>query len=83
MRSFFYRAGVTLLPAYSNWINTLYLCSFLFASADAFYLPGAAPHNFVRGEQVPLMVNALTPMLLGSDDAKLVRLFLRDFVKYS
>lgn len=40
--------------------------------ARAFYLPGAAPHNYVRGEQVNLFVNALTPMLLGTEDAKLV-----------
>jgi transmembrane 9 superfamily protein 2/4 len=42
-------------------------------SANAFYLPGAAPHNYVYGEQVNLFVNALTPMLAGTDDAKLVR----------
>lgn len=39
----------------------------------AFYLPGTAPHNFERGEQVNLFVNALTPMLSGKDDSKLVR----------
>lgn len=39
----------------------------------AFYLPGAAPHNFVQGEQVNLFVNALTPMISSANDAKLVR----------
>lgn len=41
-------------------------------SVRAFYLPGAAPHNFEQGEQVNLYVNALTPMLTGKDDSKLV-----------
>lgn len=40
---------------------------------SAFYLPGAAPRNFEQGEQVDLFVNALTPMLSGKDDSKLVR----------
>lgn len=39
---------------------------------SAFYLPGAAPTNYREGEQVPVFVNALTPMLSGSDDPKLV-----------
>lgn len=38
----------------------------------AFYLPGAAPHNYAEGDKVDLYVNALTPMLSGSSDAKLV-----------
>jgi transmembrane 9 superfamily protein 2/4 len=38
----------------------------------SFYLPGAAPHDYREGEKVELFVNALTPMLSGSDDAKLV-----------
>ncbi|KAJ7680358.1 Nonaspanin TM9SF [Mycena polygramma] len=49
------------------------------AAAHAFYLPGAAPHNFLRGDQVPLFVNALTPMLTGSDDAKLKSLINYDY----
>jgi transmembrane 9 superfamily member 2/4 len=40
--------------------------------AHAFYLPGAAPHDYRLAEKVDLFVNALTPMLSGSDDAKLV-----------
>ena len=39
---------------------------------QAFYLPGAAPHDYRLAEKVDLFVNALTPMLSGSDDAKLV-----------
>jgi hypothetical protein len=42
-------------------------------SAYSFYLPGTAPHNYIHGEEVNLFVNALTPMLAGTDDAKLVR----------
>lgn len=41
-------------------------------SIYAFYLPGAAPHNYKEGEDVELFVNALTPMLSGSSDSKLV-----------
>ena len=43
-------------------------------SAAAFYLPGAAPHDYGHSEPVKLFVNALTPMLSGDDNAKLVRL---------
>lgn len=42
---------------------------------NAFYLPGAAPHDYREGEKVDLFVNALTPMLPGSDDAKLVSVY--------
>ena len=45
----------------------------LLSTADAFYLPGAAPHDYKKGEQVGLLVNALTPMIAGYDNAKLVR----------
>jgi hypothetical protein len=38
----------------------------------AFYLPGAAPRDYALGETVDLFVNALTPMLSGDDNAKLV-----------
>lgn len=41
-------------------------------SSNAFYLPGAAPRNYAKGDQVDLFVNALTPMLSGKEDAKLV-----------
>jgi len=43
-------------------------------SANAFYLPGAAPHNYRQGEKIELYVNTLTPILSANDDAKLVRL---------
>ena len=45
---------------------------FLAPAIRAFYLPGAAPHNYAEGDQVDLFVNALTPMLAGTDDSKLV-----------
>ncbi|KAJ7072294.1 hypothetical protein C8F01DRAFT_1243356 [Mycena amicta] len=45
----------------------------------AFYLPGAAPHNFKKGDQVPLFVNALTPMLTGGGSAKLKSLINYDY----
>jgi hypothetical protein len=38
----------------------------------AFYLPGAAPRNYIEGEKVDLFVNALTPMLSGAKSAKIV-----------
>ncbi|KDQ57473.1 hypothetical protein JAAARDRAFT_35185 [Jaapia argillacea MUCL 33604] len=47
--------------------------------ANAFYLPGAAPRNYIQGDQVDLFVNALTPMLAGSDDAKLKSLINYDY----
>ncbi|KAH9166904.1 endosomal P24A protein [Lactarius sanguifluus] len=37
----------------------------------AFYLPGAAPHDYREGEKVDLFVNALTP---GPDDTKLIQM---------
>ncbi|KAF9820295.1 hypothetical protein IEO21_01509 [Rhodonia placenta] len=46
----------------------------LLSTASAFYLPGAAPHDYTEGEAVDLYVNALTPMLAGSDNAKLTEL---------
>lgn len=42
------------------------------SSARAFYLPGAAPHDFEADEPVELYVNALTPMIGTADNAKLV-----------
>lgn len=44
----------------------------LLPATNAFYLPGAAPHDYVEGDVVDLYVNALTPMLAGHDNAKLV-----------
>lgn len=58
---------------YSFLLGTILLLPVI--SVNAFYLPGAAPHNFEQGERVDLFVNALTPMLSGKDDSKLVRYF--------
>ncbi|KAK2463253.1 hypothetical protein APHAL10511_004908 [Amanita phalloides] len=49
------------------------------APSLAFYLPGAAPHDYHRGEKVELFVNALTPMLAGKKDAKLKSLINYDY----
>ena len=51
-----------ILGAFSSWVGV-----------SAFYLPGAAPHDYRHGETVDLFVNALTPMLAAADNAKLVR----------
>ncbi|KAL0955960.1 hypothetical protein HGRIS_002142 [Hohenbuehelia grisea] len=48
-------------------------------SSNAFYLPGAAPRNYHIGDKVELFVNALTPMLSGSDNAKLKSLINYDY----
>ncbi|KAI0082071.1 Nonaspanin [Panus rudis PR-1116 ss-1] len=51
----------------------------LLACSDAFYLPGAAPHDYHQGEPVKLLVNALTPILASSDNAKLKSLINYDY----
>ena len=57
-----------------HWYLSSALLSTWFLGAYAFYLPGAAPHDYHEGEPVRLLVNALTPMLAGSDiHAKIVR----------
>ena len=48
-------------------------CALLVNNAAGFYLPGAAPRDYQRGEKVDLLVNALTPMLANEEHAKLVR----------
>lgn len=40
----------------------------LLPAVHAFYLPGAAPHNYAKGDKVELLVNALTPMRSGTND---------------
>ncbi|EIN11685.1 endosomal P24A protein [Punctularia strigosozonata HHB-11173 SS5] len=55
------------------------LATSLASCAHAFYLPGAAPHDYAKGEQVDVLVNALTPMLSGKDDAKLKSLINYDY----
>ena len=59
----------------SHFLSGALLVAFLTSSipVHAFYLPGAAPHDYREGEKVDLFVNALTPMISGTDDAKLVR----------
>ncbi len=47
--------------------------------ASAFYLPGAAPTNYHEGDPIKVLVNALTPMLTGTDDPKIVRSFLYQY----
>ncbi|KAF9501505.1 hypothetical protein BDN71DRAFT_1380032 [Pleurotus eryngii] len=62
--------------------STLIIGALALSSLDpihAFYLPGAAPRSFKLGEDVKLFVNALTPMLLGNDNAKLKSLINYDY----
>jgi transmembrane 9 superfamily member 2/4 len=58
-----------MAPSLTRLLTT---CLALFTCANAFYLPGAAPNDYHEGDRVELFVNALTPMLAGSSDAKLV-----------
>ncbi|TBU45895.1 endosomal P24A protein [Dichomitus squalens] len=51
----------------------------LLSTTHAFYLPGAAPHDYHEGEKVELFVNALTPMIAGYDNAKLKSLINYDY----
>lgn len=39
---------------------------------NAFYLPGAAPKDYIEGDKVPVHVNRLNPMI-GALDSKIVR----------
>lgn len=57
-----------ILGAFSSWVGV-----------SAFYLPGAAPHDYRHGETVDLFVNALTPMLAAADNAKLKSLINYDY----
>lgn len=50
----------------------LALAAFSSIGVRAFYLPGAAPHNYQDGERVEVFVNALTPMIGATVDGKLV-----------
>ena len=49
------------------------ICLLVATCAEAFYLPGTAPKDYHEGEQVELLVNALTPMVEASNNGKLVR----------
>ncbi|KZP34674.1 hypothetical protein FIBSPDRAFT_1035660 [Athelia psychrophila] len=55
------------------------IATLLPACSQAFYLPGAAPKDYQRGESVNLFVNALTPMLSGHEDSKLKSLVNYDY----
>lgn len=49
----------------------LILAGFLLSSTAAFYLPGAAPRNYLSGDRVPLLVNTLTPQIaVGTSQLK-------------
>jgi len=49
------------------------LALFLLVNASmAFYLPGVAPHNYKKGDQVPLYVNSLTPIVSPNSQLKSV-----------
>lgn len=64
-------------------VNRFHLSCAVFSSllscAHAFYLPGAAPHDYHAGDQVNLLVNALTPMLAGADNAKIKSMINYDY----
>lgn len=52
-----------------GWV--LLLLFQLFGEINGFYLPGVAPTNYKAGEEIPLLVNHLTPSLHHlSDDSK-------------
>ncbi len=61
------------MPPGRRWLVGTALVSSLLPGVNAFYLPGAAPHDYHVEEPVRLLVNALTPMLASSDGAKIVR----------
>lgn len=54
-------------------------CLALASCSSAFYLPGAAPNDYKEGDRVELFVNALTPMVTGSSNAKLKSLINYDY----
>jgi hypothetical protein len=66
----------TLSPPPSTMLGTRPALLVALAAAltcvNAFYLPGAAPRNYAKGDRVDLFVNALTP-LENKESAKLVR----------
>ncbi|KAJ3567173.1 hypothetical protein NP233_g6538 [Leucocoprinus birnbaumii] len=57
----------------------LAILAFVSPFASAFYLPGAAPTNYVEGQQVDVLVNALTPLIMETDDPKLKSLINYDY----
>ncbi|KAG8913967.1 hypothetical protein FRC02_005223 [Tulasnella sp. 418] len=65
-----------MLSAAISWRSTAALLAFT-SFANAFYLPGSAPRDYQRGEQVPVYVNALTPVIAA--DAKLKSMINYDY----
>ncbi|KAG1766995.1 hypothetical protein EDD22DRAFT_1008951 [Suillus occidentalis] len=63
----------------SSYLLGSALFALLPSTVNAFYLPGAAPHNYVQHDPVDVYVNALTPMLAGSDNSKLKSLINYDY----
>ncbi|KAJ2841374.1 Transmembrane 9 super member 2, partial [Coemansia erecta] len=57
-------AGSTLTEKQKAYLEARLGCAALLSQqADAFYLPGIAPHDYKIGEKVDLQVNSLTPSL--------------------
>lgn len=51
------------------------LVAFIFTSLSrAFYLPGSAPRDYLPGDAVDVLVNALSPVI--GPEAKLVRVII-------
>ncbi len=65
LKSFSVRCGFLLRHHAMLFHLILGLCCLL--STHAFYLPGVAPTNYKKGEQIPLLVNHLTPSLQHID----------------
>jgi len=61
-----------MLPIHRLVLGSV-VAAFVTSTTNAFYLPGAAPRDYRDGEKVELFVNALTPMLASTENAKLVR----------
>ncbi|KAG8906667.1 hypothetical protein FRB99_006368 [Tulasnella sp. 403] len=67
-------------PRTSGWsLHALsaFILASLLSPSNAFYLPGAAPKDYVVGEQVPVYVNALTPVI--ASNAKLKSMINYDY----
>ncbi|KAJ3554896.1 hypothetical protein NP233_g12330 [Leucocoprinus birnbaumii] len=59
-------------------LSLLAVLAFVSLFASAFYLPSAAPTNYIEGQQVDVLVNALTPLIMETDDPKLKSLINYD-----
>ncbi|CAO3696351.1 unnamed protein product [Umbelopsis ramanniana] len=53
-------------------LSSLLALLFLVNASMAFYLPGVAPHNYKKGDLVPLYVNLLTPIVSSNSQLKSV-----------